>query len=484
MRLQGLQELAGIALVALILPLSSTWRHQTQESPLNVGYSTLFGGPGADDCDAIAIDNAGAVYLGCHSDSDGLPGPGVPSRTRGDFDAFVVKLSADGRRILYRTQLGGSLWDGVQGLAVSSGGDIYAVGATYSPGLRTTPGAAQPEHAGGGDDAFVARLDRNGEVLQLTYLGGGGRDDAMGVTVDRDGGVYVVGRTTSLDFPVSGDAIQPTRAGGSDAFLTKLDPSGGIAYSTYLGGAGDDDAQAVELDAYGNVHIVGATESSDFPMVRPTQDAHGGGRDGFLTVLSHSADEVRFSTVLGGSGDDEVNSLSLAAGGEIYMTGLTRSDDLGVTPQAFQPSLAGGSDAFVLMLEPIGSAVAYLSYLGGRGDESRARVTIGSKGAVFLVGATGSHDFPLVEPLYTELGGRSSGYVVAVGTNGSDLVFSTYFGGGGVDAFEGSAAHPDGGVVVTGLTGSPDMPVVGGLGFEYAGGRGDIPVVRFDITAR
>ncbi len=452
---------------------------------VTVGYSTLLGGGGVDDCDAVAVDGSGAAYLGCHSDSSDLPGPDSNRYAiRGDLDAFVLKLSADGRRVVYRTPIGGAAWEAVTAIAVDTAGYAYAVGATYSADLPTTAGAAQPRHGGGEDDAFVARLDPAGTIVYLTYLGGSGRDDATGAAVDGAGNAYVVGRTASPDFPASPKSLRPAAAGGTDAFLAKLDPSGDLVAATFLGGGGHDVAWAVALDPEGNVHIAGGTQSADFPLASALQAEHRGESDGFVAILDSSATRLLFSTFWGGSGWDAVHALALDGAGGIHLTGSTRSGDFPVSEQALQRAHGGGEDGFVVKLPPRGAGVVYSTYLGGSGNESGAQVVPGPADGVFVVGGTESQDFPLARPLQPALPGTLSGYVALLDGAGSRIPFSTYFGGSDRDLFEDAALHPDGGLVVTGLTGSADFPSVGGLAHGFGGGWRDILLVRFDVGVR
>lgn len=460
------------------VPVSRT----TGVSP-ELRFSSALGGAGVDDCDAIAVDALGAIYLGCHSDSPDLPGPGT-YRVQGDFDAFVLKLSPGGDRVEYRAQVGGPAWEAVSAIAVGGDGYVYAVGGTYSDGLATTRGVAQGRHGGGGDDAFAARLDPAGNVVYLTYLGGAGRDDATGVAVDAAGNAYVVGRTASSDFPVSADAVQRAYGGETDAFLTKLSPAGRVVYSTFVGGSAHDIANAVALDRNGNVHVAGQTQSADFPAGGGLAAAYRGDSDGFVVVLDSAARRVVASALIGGSGWDAVNAMSLGPDGRILLTGSTRSTDFPVTANALKTRPGGGEDAFVVRLAPLAAAVGYATYLGGSGNESGAQVLSLDGGGALVVGGTESADFPVAGALQAERRGTLSGFLAMLDERGARLAFSTFLGGSDRDLFEDAAIHPDGSVVITGLTGSRDFPATGASARAYAGGWRDILVVRIGSVPR
>ncbi len=149
-------------------------------------------------------------------------------------------------------------------------GNAYVPGVTSSTDFPTTPGAFQTSFAGGNCDGYLTKLSPTGSgVVYSTCLGGSGDDFAGAVRVDRLGNAYVLGQTSSTDFPTTADAFQSTYGGGnSDAFVTKLNPTGsGLVFSSYLGGSGGDGSvgSGSGVDRFGNVYVFGLTSSTDFP---------------------------------------------------------------------------------------------------------------------------------------------------------------------------------------------------------------------------
>ncbi len=145
----------------------------------------------------------------------------------------------------------------------------------------------------GGDDSFVAKIDPTGTVLVYsTYLGGTRNDRANAIAVDGQGNVYVTGQTSSFDFPLE-SAMQSSKLGGLfsyDAFVIKLDSVGGLIFSTYLGGSGDDIAWSIALDIAGGIYIAGSTTSDDFPLLDPLQSTRNGpSNNGFVTKIVNSS---------------------------------------------------------------------------------------------------------------------------------------------------------------------------------------------------
>lgn len=191
-----------------------------------LAYSTYLGGNGSDRAAGIAIDASGNAYVTGGTTSTNFPtaAPLRPS-SGGNQDAFVAKLNASGNGLVYSTYLGGS--GGMVGspeagtaIAVDATGAAYVTGATSSADFPVTAGALQTTNLGGGDDAFVAKLNPAGSALVYsTYLGGSSIDYATGIAVDFLGNAYVTGYTASYDF-LSLRAVQPGSAGPYDAFLS------------------------------------------------------------------------------------------------------------------------------------------------------------------------------------------------------------------------------------------------------------------------
>jgi hypothetical protein len=178
-------------------------------------------------------------------------------------------------------------------------------------------------------------------LVYSTYLGGSDRDSAWSITTDIHGNAIVVGSTASMDFPTR-NAIDPEIDGGYDAFVAKLSSSGELLYTTYLGGASWDYAHAVQLDSTGNIHLVGSTSSTNYPVVNPLQSSHAGDSDVFVTILSPDGSAINFSTYLGGSKWDSPRRFALDASGNIYLAGPTASEDFPVLNALYSVRPGGG----------------------------------------------------------------------------------------------------------------------------------------------
>ena len=205
-----------------------------------------------------------------------------------------------------------------------------------------------------GQEAFVAKILPSGTALSYsTYLGGSGDQDiAQGIAVDDSGAAYITGWTDSPDFPVA-NAFDATldKGQGSDAFVSKLGPTGkDLVYSTYLGGGSLDAGFDIAVDDQGQAFVTGYTNSGNFPFKMPWDNKLSGYQDAFVTKLASSGKFLMFSTLLGGQDYESGLNIALSETGEAYVTGWTTSGNFPVK-NAFDKSYNGGGDAFILKIK-------------------------------------------------------------------------------------------------------------------------------------
>jgi hypothetical protein len=277
-------------------------------------FSTLLGD--TDSATSIAVDAQGNSYVGGYTMSAAFPvTPGVLQPTCGGGrrsrceDSFIAKFNGDASELLYSTYLGGSDGDFLKGITLDPDGNIYVTGATASTDFPTTPMAYKPSYPAltcvQGQfsfpcvHAFIAKLSPDfSHLVYSTYLGGTRMDDATAIVLDRRNNAYVVGATRSDDFPVTRNALQKMNGGGLcegslelpcfDAFLAQLDSTGSrILYSTYFGGNGEAQANAVALDWQQNIYVSGNANSTNFPVTRfGYQRELKGLKDGFVFKIT------------------------------------------------------------------------------------------------------------------------------------------------------------------------------------------------------
>ena len=317
----------------------------------------------------------------------------------------------------------------------------------------------------------VDNYDR-GQVLWIdpvitysTYLGGPGNDAVTGLAADSAGYLYVAGWTESTSFPGAVSSKSGT-GGGTDAFVAKLSPTGAVVYLTYLGGRGDDRALAIGLDPSGCPVVTGRASSTDFPVSMATQASLAGGRNAFLTKLNPQGNGVVFSTYMGGNGIDDSNGLAIDIQGNIYVAGDTTSANF-PTLNAFQNRLLGLQNAFVAKWTGAGRLV-FSTYLGGSGTDSASGVAVDPFGGIYVAGGTTSRDFPVANAFQPHNAGGQDAFITKLNSQGSGLLYSTYFGGS-----SGTVSDPEmataiavdstGSAYIAGFTSSPDLLLVNPL---------------------
>jgi hypothetical protein len=261
-----------------------------------------------------------------------------------------------------------------------------------------------------------------------------------------------------------------------------------VVFSTLLGGAAGsfDGASDVAVDAEGNAYVVGATESSDFPVKNAFQSVLKGSADAFVAKFAPDGQLV-FSTFLGGGESESGTAVAVDSAGAIVVVGSTNSPDF-PKKGAFQTTLGGGADAFVTKLSADGRSIVFSSYLGGNGAESPKDVALDSDGMIYVAGtvlATGATvTFPAVNPVQASYGGGDTdAFASFVAPDGSTLVFSTLFDAGvqgsetaGTDLVSSIRVAPTGDVFVAGNLDydedKPEAPFVSRL--RPTGGRARI----------
>jgi hypothetical protein len=310
-----------------------------------LSYSSYLGGEADDFPSAVAVDTLGAARIVGSTFSTSFPtlAPLQPA-LGGQGDAFVSFVSPSGV-VSFSSYLGGNGNDTGTGIALGPAGAVHLVGATS--GDFPVAGAFQASFAGGGFDAFVASFTSSGSLTRSSYLGGSGRDEAAAVAVAPSGAIVVTGYSMSADFPGVASGFQPVRGGGADAFISEVGAQGdGIAFSSYLGGSGNDRAQGVAVDGAGVIRLVGFTDSSNFPKLDSPQLALSGGSDAFVAQISSR--QLAYSALVGGTGTDKAVGVAVEGATKTFaVVGNTTSANF-PTQGALYPARIGSQDAFVM----------------------------------------------------------------------------------------------------------------------------------------
>ncbi len=305
----------------------------------------------------------------------------------------------------------------------------------------------------------VAKIRSDNQSVYNTVYGGNGGDWPQGVAADRSGSSYITGYTTSTNLPGTGGGVfQASLAGGSDAFVAKLDPTDGLPiFATYLGGAANDDASGIAVDGAGNAYVAGGTWSEDFPLFGAIQTAKGTSNDAFVAKINSTGTALAYSTYLGGNSTDYAACIAVDAVGGAYVGGHTASSNFPTAGAITGPN--GGRSGFVTKFEPSGQRHAYSLYVGGSADDRVDGIAVDSVGSAVITGYTLSTDFPRQNPTQPLNGGGADVFVSRLGTSGLPFVYSTFVGGSGDDAGASVAVDAQGSAYVTGVTASANFPV-------------------------
>ncbi len=318
-------------------------------------YSTYLSTGGGGAGWGIAVDGSGSAYVTGWTESTTFPTVNAfqPTIASG-MDVFVTKFAPGGSSLVYSTYLGGNSDEQAMGIAVDGSGAAYVTGFTDSTNFPTqNPFQAAP---GGTEDVFVTKLNPAGNTLAYsTYLGGnndGGLYQAgEAIAVDSGGDAYVTGQTNAANFPVL-NAFQPTFGGGiNDAFITKFNPAGNsLAFSTYVGGNGQDIGFGIALDSLDDIYLTAQTLSTNMPMVNPIQATLPGTWSIFVGEFNPTASGLIYSTYIGGSKGDEPFSIAVDSTGAAYVVGSNTSTNY-PTVNPLESTYGGSTwDGFVLKI--------------------------------------------------------------------------------------------------------------------------------------
>lgn len=253
-------------------------------------FSTYLGGGIDETLYDLALDKNRNIYVVGYSISSNYPVVGAYQPTnRGNQDAVLTKLSANGTGILFSTFIGSSGLETAYGVEVDGNDNVFVVGVTGSNTFPTTPNAIKKELQGP-LDLFIMKFDASGSTLQAsTLFGGNQREEPFKIALDRGGSLYIAGTTSSSGIaPV--EAVQPLHGGASDAFVLKLNSAlDSVQMFTYIGGASDDIGMTMALDAGGRVLVAGTAASTNLLTTNnAAQKTPGGGTDGFLAIIDSS----------------------------------------------------------------------------------------------------------------------------------------------------------------------------------------------------
>ena len=316
----------------------------------------------------------------------------------GAIDVGILKYSADGKRLLYATYLGGTQTDLPHSLIVDKNQNLLLLGSTSSFDFPVSASAYDRSFNGG---PAVSGNDENASLGGVDYVN------------------------------------------GSDVFIAKLSANGNqLLASTYLGGTGNDGLNAtaefnfnnygdqfrgeIALDSLGNIYVASSTTSADFPVVNAPQPVKQTRQDGFIAKLNNNLSSLLWSTFLGGNEHDAVYGMKVNAAGKIYVCGATQSTNLPASATALRPTFSGTDDGFVAVYE--NNLLKNLTYLGTPDADQAFLIDLDASENVYVLGLTFGN-YPVSAGKYRN--GSASGQFIHAMTNTLDnTLFSTTVGSG------------------------------------------------------
>ncbi|MEC4684515.1 MAG: SBBP repeat-containing protein [Nitrospirota bacterium] len=424
--------------------------------------STFLGGSSSDNAISIIVDNSGNIYVSGGTYSSDFPTTtGAFDTIFSYVEAFVSKFDGDLEELLASTFIGPAFYS--NSMAIDRNGNIYVAGVTPSPDFPTTPGAYD-RTIGLGDpqpwdssffDGFISKFDGDLEnLLASTFLGLLTDYDFSGpieITLDNDGNIYMASpfrcgyvyneiycafiakfdarlenqlasillsrgsSANAISVDSSGNvyvvgsgnittpgAYDETYNGGGDVFVSKFDGNlEGILAATFLGGEAGESSDSVFTDDSGNIYVTGLTWSPDFPVTPGAYDeTYNGGGDIFVSKFDNDLENLLASTFLGGDDNDKASFVMVGSSGDLYVTGWTVSANFPTTPDAYDTTYNGDSDAFISKFDSNLETLLSSTYLGGIDRDNANSLTIDGNGDVFVTGRTKSSDFPTTAGAY------------------------------------------------------------------------------------
>lgn len=344
-------------------------------------------------------------------------------------------------------------------------GNLIAAGIVFGGGYPTTSGAYDGSYSTSGgigstvDIGLTKFSEAGNNLIYSTYIGGSGSETPHSIIVNQQNELYIMGATSSTNFPVSSNAYQQTHNGGptsmtidginfnggSDLFVFKLSANGGtLLASTFVGGSeadgisdgnsnihynyGDQLRGEIIVDENSNVFITSTTKSNNFPIVGGFDSSLGGPQDAVILKLNSNLSSLLWSTYLGGSNWESGNSIQLASNGDIYSVGGTTSSNFPSTNGQLNPTFKGGAtDGYITKFSAPSYNNPKSSYLGTTGYDQAYFVQLDIDDKVYVYGQTDG-SYPVSSAQYSNA--NSGQFIHKLNSNLTTSEWSSVFGSG------------------------------------------------------
>ncbi|MHA2397022.1 MAG: SBBP repeat-containing protein, partial [Candidatus Thorarchaeota archaeon] len=354
--------------------------------------------------------------------------------------------------LVFSTLTGFRDYDEIVSVGLDNAGNIYAVGHIRQ--------LINDEYDGNG---FLYKINGSDFTLIYDRIFGGSRGESVNdMFVDPLGRVYIIGTTSSPDFPMQ-NAYCNTYQNSSDCFIMCYDADGEIIFSTYFGGEWTDYGESIFVDDEGSIYVTGSTHSFNFPLVNSYSNKTGGSNV-FVAKLNSTGNGLVYSSIIGGDDQETGLGLTVDSHGNAYIAGSTLSEDF-PTVNAYDdtpylpPTVFGINEGFVFSLNSTGNGLIFSTFIGGSDSDIFYDIELNAEGRVWVCGFTESDDFPTLNS-YQEHSDDWDGIIFELTSNGSVLLFSTILGGQENDVCYSMDFDERDNVFVTGTSRSDEFPLV------------------------
>ncbi len=374
-------------------------------------WGTYLGGNDLDCCNNVIVDSEDNILVIGKTTSGNFPTTdnALKKEFSGATDGFITKFLSNGS-LVYSTYIGEDGAENLVDLIEDKFGNILIVGATGSSNFTTTSNA--PQHIFGGVfDTIVLKLSHNcSNILFSTFLGGSKGDIGYKIALDYESNIIVTGITLSDDFPLK-NALQDEILGDQrDIYVTKLNSTGQIIFSTYLGGSSLEDPFGLTVNTSGNIIISGRTASDDYPTVKGLQNNYAGEVDAIISIISPDGQTLEYSTFLGGNGWDTLHQVAVNSSNSLYACGIGNGFP---TKKALQEAVAGGSDLVIMQFSPR-NQVEFCTYFGGTGGECPYSMN-NFNNSLYIVGLTDSESLFISDNAFQDnYSGNIDGFILKI----------------------------------------------------------------------
>jgi hypothetical protein len=388
---------------------------------------SYYGGSSNDTGYDIAEDGQGNYFITGFTESLTDIAQAGYQMQNGGLEDAYIAKFSSNHQRLWGTYFGGYAYEVGYSIDVDQDGNVILVGETSSDTNIATPTAHQMIYGGGSADGFIAKFTTSGQLLWATYYGGSGEDKLNDVVTDQFGNIYVVGFTQSDD-NIAYNGYQMLRGGQYDAFVVKLNPLGIVQWATYYGGEYDDFGNGITLDQDRTVYFVGSTESLDGIAYLGNYSSLQGQKDAFVSCFENDG-TIRWGTYYGGSNDD-IGTAIAAIGHYIYFAGNTKSNR-DIAFNGFKNNINGEWDGFLVKYDYIQQGY-WGTYYGGMTNDFIYRLAVSSPN-IYVAGYTNSMSGLELAGWQQSYGGGTFDGALAKFIDNGLMEWSSYYGGTGRD---------------------------------------------------